>query len=208
MRAEWVIFIYLSYSFLNEVLNYYIQSGGISYTTFLFSVYTLVEFLLITYFFYLLLSGNTANKKIILVSLVIFLLVVTPDYLTGFKVNVWDSKAIGLESLLILMYCVIYLYSQLKKSTNLVIYSTFNFWVTITFLLFFAGTFFLNIMAESMRKNPEYQIYYLYINTSFIILKNVLLAFACTRKTIPLQNRGNSRSSTFENINVNHIDSI
>jgi hypothetical protein len=37
-------------------------------------------------------------------------------------------------------------------------------------------------MAESMRRNPEYQMLYFGINIGFNILKNVLLAVAMTMK--------------------------
>ena len=36
-------------------------------------------------------------------------------------------------------------------------YSTFNFWVVITFLIYFSGTFFLYILAESMGKDVAFQ---------------------------------------------------
>jgi hypothetical protein len=94
----------------------------------------------------------------------------------------WDSIAIGVESLIILIFSSYYLFIKIKRTNNLSFYTKFHFWIAITFLLYFSGTFFLNIMAETMRRNPDYQMRYFGINIGFNILKNVMLAIAMTMK--------------------------
>ncbi len=75
------------------------------------------------------------------------------------------------------------------------IYSTFNFWIIITFLIYFSGTFFLYIMTENMVYNKDFQIQYLIINSCFSILKNLLLCIAMTMKIN--SNIDNSNSSAY-----------
>jgi len=94
----------------------------------------------------------------------------------------FDSFAIGVESIIIILFCIYYLYTQLKGVYDLRIYSSFNFWVVITFLIYFCGTFFLYLMTDSMHHSVSFQKQYFIINISFNILKNILLCIAMTMK--------------------------
>jgi len=94
----------------------------------------------------------------------------------------FDSVAMGIECILVLFLCSSYLFLILRKSNNLFIYSTFEFWIVITFLIYFSGTFFLYILAESMRDNLAFRGQYFIINIAFNLLKNVLLSIALTKK--------------------------
>lgn len=58
------------------------------------------------------------------------------------------------------------------------IYSSINFWIIISFLLYQAGTFFLNIYTDSMINDKTFVKQYIIINSSFNILKNILLSVA------------------------------
>ncbi len=97
--------------------------------------------------------------------------------MTGF-----DSVAIGIESILIILMCIYYLFQQIRGVTNLQVYSTSNFWVIITFLIYISGTFFLYILTENMINDKAFRIQYIYINSFFNILKNVLLSIAMLMK--------------------------
>ncbi|MEP6583562.1 MAG: hypothetical protein ABJA90_04830 [Ginsengibacter sp.] len=90
----------------------------------------------------------------------------------------FDSLTSGLQTLLIIGMCIYYLFFQIKGSSNLQVYSTSNFWIIITFLIYLSGTFFLYIMAETMIDDKTYRVQYTYINSVFNILKNVLLSIA------------------------------
>lgn len=108
------------------------------------------------------------------------------------KGEAFDSITSGIESILILFLCVSYLFIQLRGSNSLLIYSTFDFWVVITFLIYFCGTFFLYILAENMTANVSFQKQYFIINIAFNILKNILLCIAMTMKLNDTVNRQKS----------------
>jgi hypothetical protein len=95
----------------------------------------------------------------------------------------FDSFTIGIESIIIILLSIYYLFLQIKGSNNLMIYSTFNFWIIITFLIYFSSTFFLYLMLDSMKKDIHFQRLYFIINISFNILKNILLSVAMCMKT-------------------------
>lgn len=95
----------------------------------------------------------------------------------------FDSIANGIESIVIILMCIYYLVFQIKGSVNLFIYSTSNFWIIITFLIYLCGTFFLYIMTEKMFYNEAFRSQYDIINAIFNILKNVLLSIAMVMKS-------------------------
>jgi hypothetical protein len=80
------------------------------------------------------------------------------------------------------MLSMAYLFSQVRSNNSLLVYSTFNFWVVISFFIYFSGTFFLYLMTEKMMVNISFQKMYFIINISFNILKNLLLCVAMTMK--------------------------
>jgi len=98
------------------------------------------------------------------------------------KGEAFDSFTSGIECIIILFLCIAYLFVQLRGSISLSIYSTFDFWVVITFLIYFSGTFFLYILAQSMGRDVSFQRQYFIINIAFNILKNILLCIAMTKK--------------------------
>jgi hypothetical protein len=100
--------------------------------------------------------------------------------------NSFDSFATGVESIFIIIMSIYYLAVQIRGTNNLFVYSTSNFWVIITFLIYLSGTFFLYIMAENMIKDKAFQIQYIVINSVFNLLKNILLSVAMLMKPAPV----------------------
>ena len=176
-----VILFYILYCIANEGTSFYLQSLHSQNVIYLFLIFTIVEFSFFCYFIYLILPKNLIKKSIPFVWIG-FLLFAFIDYAFFSHGQEFDSFAIGIESIIILLLCISYLFAQLRKSNNLLLYSTFYFWVVITFLIYFSGTFFLYILAESMRENVAFQKQYFVINISFNILKNLLLCVAMTMK--------------------------
>lgn len=87
-----------------------------------------------------------------------------------------------MESVVIIAMCIYYFFDQLKDSTTLLIYSSINFWIVIAFLIYLSGTFFLYIYADSMINDKAYIQQYIIINSSFTILKGILLGVAMLMK--------------------------
>ncbi len=181
-KAVWVIFFYILYCIVNEFINYYLQSINYYYILNLFSIFTIIELSFISFYFYILLEGKPIIRKVIVLSWLGFTIYGISNIIFSKAMHSWDSIAIGIESLIIIVLSSYYLFTKIKRSNNLSFYTNFYFWIAITLLLFFSGTFFLNIMAESMRRNPDYQMLYFIINIGFNILKNVMMAVAMTMK--------------------------
>jgi hypothetical protein len=176
-----VILFYILYCIGNEAMSFYLQSIRSPNAVYLFLLFTLVEYTFFCYFTYLILPKG-GIKKAVPFLWISFLLFAFIDYVFFSKKYEFDSIASGIESIIVLMLCIYYLFSQVKGSNNLMIYSTFNFWAVIAFLIYFSGTFFLYLMTEKMMDSPSFQKMYFIINISFNILKNLLLCVAMTMR--------------------------
>ena len=194
-EAVWVIFFYAVYCLINEFMNYYLQVQGSMDTIKLFALFTVVEFSFISYFFFLVIKRRSVRNTIPIIWLS-FLIFASIDYFYINRFNNFDSISVGIETILVIIFASYYLIAQIRKESNLLIYSTFNFWVSITILIYFCGTFFLNILTGNMKGDPEFQKLYFIINISFNILKNILLSVAMCMNA----NRAVKATSTMPNL--------
>lgn len=190
-KALRAVLFYILYCIANEAFNVYLQSIHSKYSIKLFSTFTIIEYTFFCFFLYCVFQDKNI-KKLVSVVWAGFLIFAFIDYTLLSKGQEFDSFTSGIESILVIFLCIYYLYTELKGSINLTIYTTFNFWVVVTFLIYFCGTFFLYIMAESMRESVTFQKQYFVINISFNILKNTLL---CVAMTMKLNKRVNEQKS-------------
>lgn len=173
--------LYLIYSAANELVTFYLFRIARVPAYFIYDLFTAVEFCFFSWFFYLVIH-STKIKKLILPVAILFLLFSLCIYLFTPKSTSFSSVAAGVESILIIAMCIYYFFDQLKQPDNPAIYSSFNFWVIISFLIFLSGTFFLNIYADSMHQDKSFLKQYYLINFSFTLLKNILFSIAMLMK--------------------------
>jgi len=162
-------------------MGYYLQSVQSVKAVYLFHTFTIVEYSFFCYFIYLILPNRAVKKSIPFIWLGFILFALIDSIFINKDVG-FDSFTSGIESIIIILFCIYYLYTQLKGANNLMIYSTFNFWIVITFLIYFCGTFFLYLLTASMKANVSFQKEYFIINNVFNILKYILFCIAMTMK--------------------------
>ena len=176
-----VIFLYILYCAINEGMSFYLQNIRSPNFRYLLYTFTIIEYSFFCYFIYHIINTPKIKKTIIFIW-VGFLLFSLFDLFYINEGHGFDSFTSGIESIIILLLCVYYLFSQIIGSNNLLIYSTFDFWVVIGFLIYFSGTFFLYLMTDKMMKSLDFRQLYFIINISFNILKNLLLSIAMTMR--------------------------
>jgi hypothetical protein len=98
----------------------------------------------------------------------------------------------SVEAILIIVYCIFFLYEQIKNPNSFYIYRSKKFWITIGLLLYFSSTLFLFIYAANLTKQ-EYLAYWA-INDIFNILKNILFSISFLIK------EGKTEASPLENL--------
>ena len=100
------------------------------------------------------------------------------DYFVLRKDKSFNSTITCIEAIIIITLCVYYFYIQLNEAGTSIIYATQNFWLIIAFLIYFSGTFFLYIYAENTLHDKVFQIQYIFINSSFTLMKNIFFSIA------------------------------
>jgi len=180
-----VIFLYIVYCILNEIAGFSLYAIGLKLDNILFSIFTILEFSFFCLFYYYALPASFIRKAIPKICAIFFVFACL-DFFVIEKKNAFDSFAVGVEYTFIILMCIYYLIVQLKGLNNLSVYSTSNFWVIITFLIYTSGTFFLYIMAANMIQDKHFRIEYIIINSAFNLLKNILLAIAMLMKPSPV----------------------
>lgn len=183
-----VIFYYILYCIINEALGYYFQVIHFENYFIFFRLFTIAEFSFFS-FFYLYIIPPGLVKKAVFPILGLFVILAVGNFFLSIHSDSFDSITIGIESILIILMCIYYLFVQIKGANNLFLYSTSNFWIIISFLIYISGTFFLYIMAKYMFNDRSFQIQYDIINSIFNILKNILLSVAMLMKPAPANNK-------------------
>jgi hypothetical protein len=143
---------------------------------FSYRLFTIIEYFLITGFFLESVSIRKAKNVIKILSL-LFLIFSIFDLVIS-KSDSFDSTPTGVSSILILLYSIYFFYEKIKNNENLFLYETPNFWVTVSFVVFFSGTFFIYIFSQNNLNDPEFLSTFAVINRAFSIVKAIFISIA------------------------------
>ncbi len=135
-----------------------------------FRLFTIIEYSIITFFIFQLIESDLF-KRLIKIGSIIFIIVSILDIYTS-SFTSFDSLPSGIESILVLSYCLFFVYEKMT-STDFSFNGTI--WITIGFILFFSGTFFLFILSQNNFKDSSFILTYGYIVAIFNIIKNLFI---------------------------------
>ncbi|MCO5235889.1 MAG: hypothetical protein M9933_06430 [Chitinophagaceae bacterium] len=96
--------------------------------------------------------------------------------------NSFDSIPSGIVSLLFFIYCIFYFYERINDTTSPFLYNSPVFWVVVALIIYFAGTFFPFIYAQSHMKDDQFVSDYDLIHDTLYIIKNIIFGFAMLMK--------------------------
>ena len=169
----WVIFLYCLYSFANDFMILDKVEKGLSIKTQLY-IFTVIEYVVFAFFLGSILEHKTIKKILVFISLS-FVVFCIYQILAG-TTKVFDSLQTSIGSIVLIAFCIVYLYEQINKPQLSFIYSTPQFWMVMAILIFLAGTFFLFVFAANLPKQEADK--YWVINHLSNILKNILFSVA------------------------------
>jgi len=166
-----ILVFYLFYSIFSDLILDQLSVKYFSTELYSFRVFTIIEYVSIAYITFIV-SESTRIKKIITFFSIFFILSLVIDLSTN-SIDNFDSLPTGVESILILFYCILILYEQITTGKPL-----FSFAVLFSFsmILFFSGTFFLFIMSQNNFENEEFSVLYDYIVAISKILMTLLIS--------------------------------
>lgn len=173
----WVIFIYSIISFITDSA-YSRLTARIPYF-YIYSTFSIIEYSLFALFLFLSLQQKSFKLVIQIGSLLFYILAIS-NIFHNHKTDSFDSSSASLESILIIVYGIFFLFEQVKDPSIFYVYYLKKFWIIIAFLIYFASTLFLFIYATTFAK-PEESTYWI-INNIFDIIKNLLFLVSFTMK--------------------------
>jgi len=174
--GQFFIFLYLTLSLawdliVNPITIYYTKTEFLGYR-----IFTIIEYSLCTLFLYKIINNSLFRKLISIAS--IGLIIFSFFDLVNTNSRTFDSTPTGIVCILIILYSIYYLFEKIRTPDTLFLYSTSNFWIVVALVIFFSGTFFINIFSQSNFTNPKFKATFSAIISVFNILKIFMFSIA------------------------------
>jgi hypothetical protein len=122
------------------------------------ALFTFLEYTFFASIFYLNIENKRFKKLLLFCSLgfYAFLLI---HYFTVYHSRI-DAIPIGIESILIFVYICLFFSERMKSSRQDFIYNHPVFWISVGILVYLGGTFFINIMANTLPSDELLKYWY------------------------------------------------
>lgn len=139
--------------------------------------FTFLEYSFFTSFLWYCIKSK-GFKRLMLFLSILFVIFQISYYFSTKEVVKLDSIPIGIETIVIFIYIIFFLFEQFKIEKANYIYSNPGFLLAIGIMIYLGGTFFFNILVNHMDSSDIVK----YIQYTFIadIIKNLFFAFALT----------------------------
>ena len=171
-----VILFYCILSILTEGAFGFLTHWGID-KYYIFASFTIIEFTIFSFFFYRFLKNKMKYAPI--VGGILFYIIALGNMVIR-KSDTFDSLPASVEAILLIIYCILFLYEQIKDPSIMFVYYTKKFWFVTALLLYFSSTLFLFLYAASFTKQERNN--YWSINNIFEILKHLLFCVSLLLK--------------------------
>lgn len=163
-----VLIYYILYSIVSDTLL--LLTTDDSSILFLLSLYTVIEYIAFSFFLY-----HNIKKRII--KIVVFISIFGFSLYSGIHYSLagtfnFDSLPASIEALLIISFCVVYLFERLNTPEVSFIYNSRPFWMVTAFVTYLSGTLFLFMVANHLSDELLSDAWQ--INLYLIITKNIL----------------------------------
>ncbi len=173
----WVIFLYCMCSFFADGAYRYFEHQP-DYFFYIYSSFTIIEYTLFSLFIYLTFKEKVFKYILIICSLFFYGIAILN--IIHKNQESFDSISASLESIMIIVYGIFFLYEQVKDPSIFYVYYSKKFWIIMAFLLYLSSTLFLFIYAATFTR-PDQSTYWV-INSVFDIIKNLLFAISFVMK--------------------------
>lgn len=202
-KGLWGLFFLNLYSFFtNILLGFWSESLHIS-EYLIYRVFTVVSYSFIAYFFYKNLVTTFARRAVV-ISYILFLGYALYDYIRSPQAS-FDSVPTAIEATLIIVFSIFFLFEQIKTPRVFFIYMLDKFWIITSFLIYYTGTFFLFIFAETYLADPGFGENYSLINNLFLLLKNIFFSIGLLISNKPGDDYSSNSYPPFENYQEKRI---
>lgn len=172
-----VVLFYCLYALINDLflIDLFNLKTGKRVAFTLYSLFTVVEYVLFSVSLYLILKKRSF-KKIIAFALPVFIVICTYQFYLDIYKSPIDSISITVEYIFLIAFCLFYFFEELNEPNTTFIYSSYKFWIILGILIYSTGTFFF--FMQSSQFSAEQYAKWLVINYVFNVIKNVFFGIA------------------------------
>ncbi len=171
-----VLFYFLIFVIFHQIIYNTLSKHESPYTEIFNGFYTPLE--LIFTAFYIRPNLRTAsNKRFLLISMIIYFISWSP-FIIFAQTQEFVSYIRAVTYSLILIYCLLYYYEQMRFPQTVFIYSRRAFWGISGFLIFAAGTFFVFLFDQFSIHIEGFLEQYVYVHALLFIARNLLFSLA------------------------------
>jgi hypothetical protein len=139
-------------------------------------IFLVSEFIFLSLFYYHILIGKL-KRVVIPVAVLSFVTHSVYDYYTS-KSGEFTFMPLVAECFFFILVIVYFMYEKIQYSVSSPIYYLPSFWISVAFLIYFSGNFFLFLFSKSMFNNPDFREQYTLIYSTVTIMKNIFLCTA------------------------------
>ena len=177
-KGLWLVFVYLLCSLAFDFIHQFSSED----TNILNGVFTIFEFAVFAYFFNLIINIPLAKRVMSFTSIIVLTILIIL-FIRANKRN-FDSFSASLESVIIIIYCLIFFFEQISKPQTYFLYTLPYFWIVLGILIYMASTLFLFILAGNL-SDEEFRKYWI-INSISNIISNIIfgIGFLMNRFTV------------------------
>lgn len=176
-RENWVIFLFIIFTIIQQfAVVTSIKSGKpeIAESILYFNPLTYLAFI---FFFFRTVLYSSVNKKIVLICTIAYLLVQFVPLVTNTTVTL-NSIITTINTLFILLFCLLYFFEQIRFPKTVFIYTQSSFWSIVGLLVFSAGTFFIFWYNTIIKQSEVFENQYIIIHALIFIIRNLLFSIA------------------------------
>ncbi len=170
-----VFFVYITFSALLLTINLITK---FKYANIVVSITVVFEFVLLSMMYFYIIKSSLV-KKLIIFSIFLFAAYWIYNFskvnLQGFK---FDFLTGAVESLFFTAVIICYFYEVMQYNFTIPLFKLPSFWVSVAFLIFFSGSFFLILYSKTNFNKPGFRDQFLVIISVITIIKNILLCIA------------------------------
>ncbi len=157
--------------------------------------YTFIEYSTFAFVLAYTISRKSITTLIIILSLAFYSFQIIYTFNIEQKRGI-DSIPIGIETILVFVYLLMFFYNYLKTNQNQPIYTSYGFWVSFGIIIYLGSTFFFYILANNLEDSDRDRLWpYSYIPD---IIKNILFYIAMiTFSKNPINNKNTAAKVPF-----------
>lgn len=157
-------------------------------------IFLLLEFIFLNYYFSFLIKSKL-RFFISSTSVFLFILYSYYDYTTSVK-GTFSFIPLVVECFYFIFIILFFFYETIRYNISKPLYSATSFWISVGFLIYFSGNFFLFLFSSVLSKDPQFRPTFTLIYNVVTIIKNI---FLCTAIIVNAFSKDNNNKAPISN---------